>query len=403
MFTMKLQKLMLAIAAVGALTACSNSEENGIDNSWLANAPGTEVYMGVDALNNLTEVGTSSRAASFSSRATENPLAPVIEVRYFNVKVDPRLGYDVKPNIYSSVGKGVKVYTDCPFITVNKNKNYSYLLSTDGSGLRTLFAAGDTTSANVIKKISTWYKRTNPISPKVDDSKIHVIWYLAKSMDNGWHVDGLLTDKNDVKEACDACHDDGFQEITFGENDGKTQLTYAELMDFFPVNYKIKRLDKTLGVDIHQQSHGQWGEIKTSVHVKEAKDVTINIPVGIDYTLENAETDERARYFNEYYEIQNYDETIGAKVNVEVERLKAGVTINITGITEDLVKALERRYNDGFTVEIHTFYKLTDAAGTSDFKAPVWNAMKNSKVTYDGSVSGQITSAFFDSESVEIK
>lgn len=63
---MKLQKLMLAIAAVGALTACSNSEENGIDNSWLANAPGTEVYMGVDALNNLTKVGTSSRAARFS-------------------------------------------------------------------------------------------------------------------------------------------------------------------------------------------------------------------------------------------------------------------------------------------------------------------------------------------------
>lgn len=135
---MKLQKLMLAIAAVGALTACSNSEENGIDNSWLANAPGTEVYMGVDALNNLTKVGTSSRAARFSSRATENPLAPVTEVRYFNVKVDPRLGYDVKPNTYSSVGNGVKVYTDCPFITVNKNKNYSYLLSTDGSGLRTL-------------------------------------------------------------------------------------------------------------------------------------------------------------------------------------------------------------------------------------------------------------------------
>ena len=168
---MKLQKLMLAIAAVGALTACSNSEENGIDNSWLANAPGTEVYMGVDALNNLTKVGTSSRAARFSSRATENPLAPVTEVRYFNVKVDPRLGYDVKPNTYSSVGNGVKVYTDCPFITVNKNKNYSYLLSTDGSGLRTLFAAGDTTSANVIKKISAWYKRNQPISPKVDAAR----------------------------------------------------------------------------------------------------------------------------------------------------------------------------------------------------------------------------------------
>lgn len=233
------------------------------------------------------------------------------------------------------------------------------------------------------------------------EDNIHVVWYLAKDMNNGWHIDGLLTDKVDIKEACDACRDEGFGEITFGENG--SQLTYDELMAFFPVNYKIKPLDKTLGVDIHQQKHDKWGEIKTSVHIKEAKDVTINIPVSKDYTLENADNNVLTRYFEKYYEVQNYDETIGASVKVIVERLANGVTISITGVTEDLVKALERRYNDGLTVEIHTFYKLTDAKGESDYKAAVWNSVKNSKVTYGGDVKGQITSAFYANDKVEIK
>ena len=45
----KLHKLFFLFAAVAAFTACSNSEEtNGTDDSLLANAPQTEVYMGVD-------------------------------------------------------------------------------------------------------------------------------------------------------------------------------------------------------------------------------------------------------------------------------------------------------------------------------------------------------------------
>ena len=95
-------------------------------------------------------------------------------------------------------------------------------------------------------------------------------------MENGWHVNGLLTDKDDIKAACDACKNEGFQEITFGENDGKRQLTYQQLADYYPAIYNIKPIDPTLLVDIHQQEHSSWGEIKTSVHIKEAKDVKVS-------------------------------------------------------------------------------------------------------------------------------
>ena len=394
MINMKKAVLFLAVAC--ALVSCSSSEEGGEGgNSWLASAPATEVLMGVETLDNISKVD------GMQMRASVNPLAPVVTVNYFNVKIDPRLGYNYPANNYVGVIIGGKLYKDCPFITINKGNNNSYLLSTNGSGLRTLIAAGDTATASILATINGKILRNQRISPTVVEKNIHVMWYLAKDMFNGWHIDGLLTDKADIKEACDACRDEGFKEITFGEN-GK-QLTYEELMDSLPVNYNIKPLDKTLGVDIHQQRHDNWGEIKTSVHIKEAKDVKIVIPVGKDNTLENADTNEVARYFEKYYEIQNYNKTIGSTVNVKVERLTESVVINITGVTDELLKALERRYNDGFTVEIHTFYKLTDKNGVADFKTPVWNALKNSQVIYDGNMNGQITSAFFTDESVEIK
>ena len=394
---MKLKNLFLASVAIGALTACSSSDdqsaEPGATSNWLANAPGTEVYVGVEALNNL-------ESASATTRAMVNPLAPTVKVTYFNVKVDPRLGYTLKPNTYTPGVLDGMLYTDCPFITINNGNDKSYLLSTDGSAMRCLIAAGDTTTANVIANVEKKYKRTGRISPTVVEDKIHVVWYLAKDMNNGWHIDGLLTDKEDVKSACEAARDEGFQEITFGENG--SQLTYEQLMDFLPVDYKVKPIDKTLEVDINQQEHNTWGEIKTSIHIKEAKDVKVYLPISKDYTVENADTNEVAKYFTKTYEVQNYNETIGSDIKVNVERNATGVTIAVSGVTEELLKALERRYNDGLTVEVHTFYKLADEAGNGDYKVPVWNKLKESTVSYDGLKKGQITSAY-NTEVVEIE
>ena len=395
-------KLLLLMLASGLFAACSSSDDGGGTTpggtntdlaKYLANAPGTEVYVGVEALNNMEQVGASTRA--------ENPLAPVVNVDHFNVKVAPRLGYNVSPStyVYSVVSNG-KLYKDCPFVDINDGNDNTYLLSTDGTGLRTLIAAGDTTTASIIRRVAS-FGRTNRKSSTLVEENIHVIWYLSKHMNNGWHIDGLLTDKADIKEACDACHDEGFQEITFGK-DGR-QITYAELVEYMPMIHNLKPIDKTLGVDIHQQNHSEWGEIKTSLHIKEAKDVTVYLPVSKAYTVENADTNEVVKYFQKTYEVQDYNAAIGSTVNVTVKRIGTGVTITVTGITDELLKALERRYNDGLTVDVHTFYKLTDEKGNGDYKQPVWEALKESTVSYDGAKSGQITSAIYETDKVEIK
>lgn len=100
-------------------------------------------------------------------------------------------------------------------------------------------------------------------------------------------------------------------------------------------------------------------------------------------------------YFEKFFEVQDYDRAIGAQVDVKVTRQDNGVTIYVTGVTTELLKALERRYNDGFTVEVHTFYTLTEAT-----KPTVWQAIKKAQINYDGNISGQITSAYYADDSI---
>ena len=380
------KKYTLILAAACSFAACSTHDDSNLENKdVLADTPATQVYMGIDAINDLQMINASTRAVE--------SLSPIVKISYFNVKVDPRLGYTIAPNKYATLVPNGKAYTDCPFITINKGNDNSYFLSSDGSAMKTLIAAGDTATSQVIKRLSNYYSRTNPISSTVVEDKIHVVWYLAKDMNNGWHIDGLLTDKEDLKSACEACRAEGFGEITFGENGA--QLTYEQFMDYFPVDYRIKPLDKTLIADIHQQQHNTWGEIKTSLHIKEAKDVSVFIPVGSAYTLGNVEANVRARYFEKYFQIDEYEKAVGSKIAVKVEDKNEGIEITVTGVTDELVKALERRYNDGLTIEIHSFYKLAGNNGVDNFTAPVWEALKKSVVIYEGNKNVSISSAYY--------
>lgn len=378
------------------MASCSSSDdftptESG--DSLLEGAPSTEVYVGVDNRGDLKKVGPKVRAAS--------PLTPVENVPYFAVKVDPRLGYNTSVTTYYPAVKNGMLYTDCPFLTEDDTPLVGrFMLSTDGTGLRTLIAAGDTATASVVRTMNR--SRTNPVSSTVVEENIHVIWYMAKDIvsgnGKGWHIDGLLTDKEDLKSACEACENEGFGTITFGESEAAEQLTYDELVARYKTVYNIKPIDKALGVDIHQQEHKDWGEIKTSIHLNEAKDVKITLPVGSEYTVEGQDMGVVVKEFGSLYNVLTYNENIGSEVNVTTERLDDEVVITVTGVSDELIKALERRYNSGLTIEVHTFYTQKDAIGKNCIPA-VWSALRQSTVTYDGNVKGQITTAF-DAEDV---
>ena len=134
-------------------------------------------------------------------------------------------------------------------------------------------------------------------------------------------------------------------------------------------------------VDIHHQSHQDWNEIKTSIHVRDTVDVKVTIPLEQDYAIE--QDDFAVRVYTEYYKVGDTE----YPVNVTVAHNADNITYTVSGVTAEMLKALRSKYDDGITIEIHSYFKsLTDDQ--------LWSRIKDSKVEtfgYKTTVKGQIT------------
>lgn len=183
----------------------------------------------------------------------------------------------------------------------------------------------------------------------------HVLWYVVKEvgMARGWHVNGVIVD------------------------------------------YEVPEPDGTpndIEIDIHQQEHIDWNEIKTSVHVRtDAEFVKINIPLSKEDIIEQDDFD--IRVYQTYFKDTEYSD-----VTVEITHDDNGITILIKDIDPALIESYKGTFGDGLTVEIHSYCKGID-------QDAIWAKVKNSTVLEIGkpcTVDGQITN-YFNDEKLPIK
>lgn len=183
----------------------------------------------------------------------------------------------------------------------------------------------------------------------------HIAWYVVKEVgfQYGWHVNGVLTDT---------------------------------VVADFKIDPTVKIPDN-VEIDIHQQEHYDWDEIKTSIHIRNACDsITINLPLSYENIIEQDDFD--IRIFEYYY-------TEDTVITHKVIHDENGITIKINNIPASMIARLKSLYGDGITVEIHSYCKNSD----------YWEELKNSCVVKTGKpcqINGQITSAFHPDEKVEI-
>ena len=181
----------------------------------------------------------------------------------------------------------------------------------------------------------------------------HVLWYVVKEvgMKNGWHVNGVIVDYEVPK--------------------------YSVSPDNVPNNVEV---------DIHQQVHKDWNEIKTSVHIRaDVESVTINIPLKQTDVIEK--DDFAIRMFDFNYAEYNITHTITHDEN--------GITIEISNIPAQLIQELKQNFHDGLTVEIHSYCTTED----------IWEQLSKSRVVKLGkpcTVNGQVTSALRPDDKVEL-
>lgn len=177
----------------------------------------------------------------------------------------------------------------------------------------------------------------------------HVLWYVVKEVGGRyrWHVNGVIRDVETPE-------------------------------------YVIDPLPDNVEVDVHQQVHKDWNEIKTSIHVRtDASSVKVILPLKEEDVLENDDFD--IRVYDVYYKEYTVKHNITHDAN--------GITISISDIPATMIDEMKSTFGDGITIEVHSYC-------TKD----VWDELKNSRVQTGKPciVEGQVTSALRPDEKVQI-
>ena len=201
-----------------------------------------------------------------------------------------------------------------------------------------LTAAGKNTT-NTQKKLDDV---NNLIAKGSEYLNSHVLWYVVKEVGGRyrWHVNGVLRDQETPE-------------------------------------YVVDRTPDNVEVDVHQQVHTDWYEIKTSIHVRtDVESVKVILPLKEEDILEADDFD--IRVYNYYY--KDY-----TPIKHTIKHDANGITIEITDIPADMIAQMKSDFGDGITIEVHSYC-------TKD----VWEELKNSRIQTGkpiGEVTGQITSA----------
>ena len=197
---------------------------------------------------------------------------------------------------------------------------------------------------NVEKNTKDLAKVDSLLNLGTEHLESHILWYVVKEvgMRWGWHVNGIVTD----------------YEIPRYEFNPNLVRNHVE-------------------VDIHQQVHQDWNEIKTSLHIRaDVESITINIPLNEEDVIEK--DDFNVRVFNFDYSEYHITHTITHN--------DKGITIEISNIPAQLIQDLKDNFGDGLTIEIHSYCTTND----------IWEQLKKSSVVSTGkpcTVNGQIHSA----------
>ena len=260
-------------------------------------------------------------------------------------KRDKKTGNNIGLFRYVFDPKGVQTQ-----LAIKEAPTVRAILTDEKEDLEAAIAAGK----NVTKNTASLADVNSLLAYSDEYLKSHVLWYVVKEvgMKNGWHVNGTIV-PDPVPE---------------------------------PAPHMVA---PNVEVDIHQQQHVDWAEIKTSVHVRtDAGSVVLNIPLAYDDIVEQDGVN--VRVFNE----TGFDD-----LRITTTHNEDGITIAIEDIPADKIDELKEKYNDGLTVEVHSFCKNDDAKR-------IWDAVKNSCVVTTGkpcTVIGQITSAYYENESYLVK
>lgn len=382
---------LLAMVLSTLFVSCTSSIEygtNGLAVTKKTKATEMNVYSGGNELS-LTRANTL-----FNKTKEEGYSIPKdgkFDVWYY-IRIDGNIPGEPEHNFpanqyfpQTSTGKTMIDDMNHGYIYANVNWHESsvkkfpkYIWSTDGSAVQSLIASEPTLEDLLAcNQSGSKYDLSGYIDHK---DELHFIWYTCKqqSSDHSWHIDGILTskDRTDISQTI------------YGEAQIKNYDDANMVKDYGDVKSKAN-----VEIDVHQQEHTDWNEIKTSIHMRDTVDIEVFLPIGYEEMADDFDirVGKDFEYITEVMDskIQIGDEVYDFEVTVTHEQ--NGIRINVAP-NKAALKAARELYADGITFELHSYV----TSGIS--KEAIWDKLKNTtyKVSPFTDVTGQITSAYND-------
>lgn len=377
-----MKKLILFMMAVLCLSSCG--EDANVSGGDQAIDP-------VQPSSRTTQVYIMGKDVSGTSRAMMRAASTNTKQAHFFIRIDKRIpGYESCPstnywpqtslgNSLLDAGNTGTVDLDYPYWKYAGGSVGQYVYDSTGKAVTEALADVPSIESILNANKNPKYKFDN-----LDYSKLKVIWYVAKSGEsNGWHVDGVLTDVNtkDVTEIPDI------------------KIDEDKKLDNSKKDEPVESLDKgNVEVNIHEQLHKDWDEIKTSIHIRDLVDeVKVEIPIGQDNMVPSDDFAIRTYDYelNKVYIKGSEYELTGAKpIKVQVAHNSDKIVITVSDINHDYIKKLIEAYGDGITVEVHSYPQYLS-------KDAIWNKMWNSAAN-KSNCTVMVKPAAYDSEKIKL-
>lgn len=377
-----MKKLILFMMAVLCLSSCGEDANVTVGEQTIDPAP---------APNRTTQVYVMGKDVSGTSRAMMRAASTNTKQAHFFIRIDRRIpGYESCPSTYYwpqtssghtllDAGNTGTVDLDYPYWKYAGGSVGQYVYDSTGKAVTEALADVPSIESILNANKNTMYKFDN-----LDYSKLKVIWYVAKSGEsNGWHVDGVLTDVNtkDVTEIPDI------------------KIDEDKNLDNSKKDEPVESLDKgNVEVNIHEQLHKDWDEIKTSIHIRDLVDeVKVEIPIGQENMVPSDDFAIRTYDYelNKVYIKGSEYELTGTKpIKVQVAHNSDKIVITVSDINHDYIKKLIEAYGDGITVEVHSYPQYLS-------KDAIWNKMWNSAAN-KSNCTVTVKPAAYDSEKIKL-
>lgn len=129
---------------------------------------------------------------------------------------------------------------------------------------------------------------------------------------------------------------------------------------------------------------GDWKESHLSIHVRDTTNVTVFMPIDVQYYCQQDDMMIVKNHKNIKYkeDVEEVSTTVGGqKVSLTIRYRENGIEVSTVGINSAALKAMRQHYKDGITFEIKNYFRIDEPNSLT--REEIKASLDKSYITFD--------------------